>query len=203
MGCGCSKTQVLREVYEANFLRLIHLLEVEPRELERMQFLAAQVSTMPSEEADLETQRAEAVALCKRRIQAAIDLYGDGRISRDEYLRRIERNEREMASWQARTSEGEKLAMELTMCLHAVETMTRMWTVSSDEDKQGMARHLFEYISYDLEHQEIVDFRLKGWAKQFLVLRTALYAEEQSDEENYNDRRLTLLGHNSNIASSP
>jgi len=63
--------------------------------------------------------------------------------------------------------------MELTLCIHAVQTLTRLWEVSSDEDKQGMARHLFEYVIYDLEEQQIVDFRLKAWAEQFLLIRSA------------------------------
>jgi hypothetical protein len=40
------------------------------------------------------------------------------------------------------------------MCLHMIETITRIWETSSDEDKQGMARHLFEYIVYDFDRQE-------------------------------------------------
>jgi hypothetical protein len=90
----------------------------------------------------------------------------------------VERNERDIASWEARINESEKLGMELTMCIHTVQTLTRLWDVSSDEDKQGMARHLFEYLVYDLDRQEIVDFRLKPWADQFLMLRAAHHAEE-------------------------
>lgn len=193
-GCGCTKTQVQREFYEADFLRLVKLLEVKPEQLERMMFLSSQYSLTATEEEDLETKRAEAIALCQRRIQATIDLYGDGRISRTEYLRRIERNEGEIASWQARTSESEKLGIELSMCIHAVDTIIRLWEVSDDEDKQGMARHLFEYVTYDLDRQEIVDFRLKAWADQFLVLRTALYAEEMKNDHQADDRRVVPTG---------
>jgi hypothetical protein len=57
-----------------------------------------------------------------------------------------------------------------------------------------MARHLFEYVTYDLDRQEIVDFRLKPWADQFLMLRAGLYAEERYYEKDYNDRRLTPTG---------
>lgn len=192
--CGCRKTQVLRGAYEDDFFRLIQCFEVKPEELDKMLLLAAQVSATPAQDDDLETRKPEAIALCQRRIQAAIALYSDGRIDRMEYLRRVERNEHEIASWQARTNERQQLAMELTMCIHAVDTLARLWKVSSDDDKQGMARHLFEYVTYDLDRQEIVDFRLKAWAERFLVLRTALYAEEKNNEENYNDRRLTPTG---------
>lgn len=127
---------------------------------------------------DIEAKKEQGIALCKRRIQAAIDLYGDGRISRQEYLRRVEQNEREIMAWRAKTSDREKLAMELSMCVQAIQTMTQMWSVATDEDKQGMARHLFESITYDLGTEQIVDFKLKPWAEQFFVLRAGLYADE-------------------------
>lgn len=190
-GCGCSTTQVLREVYEADFFKLIRLLELKPDELDKLLLLATEVEPTAAEQEGLETKKAKAIALCNWRIQAAIDLYCDGRIDRPEYLRRVERNEREIASWQSRTTEREKLAMELTMCIHAIETMTRLWEVSSDEDKQGRARHLFEYVTYDLDRKQITDFRLKAWADQFLVLRAALYAEDTKNDHQVDDRRMT------------
>jgi hypothetical protein len=47
----------------------------------------------------------------------------DGEIEREEYLRIREVNEREMAHWEARTSETEKLAYELAMCIEAVDKL--------------------------------------------------------------------------------
>ena len=41
---------------------------------------------------DMEKQKEEAIALCKRRIEAAVPLYKDVRISRAEYLRIVETN---------------------------------------------------------------------------------------------------------------
>jgi DNA invertase Pin-like site-specific DNA recombinase len=192
--CGCERQSVRRDVYEADFFRLIKLLEVKPEAHEKMLTLATQLTPTLEAEKDLETQKAEAIAVCNRRIQAAIDLYSEGRIEKKEYRRRIDQNEREIASWQARTNEQERLGVELTMCLHAVETMSRLWEISSDEDKQGMARHLFETIIYDLDAQQIVDFQLKPWAEQFLVLRSGLYADELNYEEDDNDNRMTLTG---------
>jgi hypothetical protein len=192
--CGCDRQSVRRDVYEADFLRLIKLLEVKPEAVDRMLLLANQFNPTLAEEKDLETQKSEAIAICNRRIQAAVDLYSEGRIGKKEYRRRIDQNEREIASWQARTNEHDKLGVELTMCLHAIETITRLWEVSTDEDKQEMARHLFEAVVYELDTQQIVDFRLKPWADQFLMLRAALYAEELHYEEDYNDNRLTPTG---------
>jgi hypothetical protein len=181
--CNSGKTMVTREIYEADFLRLIKLLEVKPGALDVLLSLGQQLNPSPEDAADLETKKQEAIALCQRRIQAAVDLYGDGRISREEYLRRVDFNEREMASWKARTTDSQRLAMELSMCIQAVETLSSMWEVASDEDRQGMARHLFEYLTYDLGKRQIVDFRLKPWADQFLTLRAGLYAEEMAKND--------------------
>ena len=93
---------------------------------------------------DLAKQKQEALALCYRRIEAAVHLYKDGEIDRDEYLRIREQNEREIAHWEARTSETEQLALELGMCIEAVDRIWRLWDISTDEDRQGLARSLFE-----------------------------------------------------------
>lgn len=105
----------------------------------------------------------------------------------------MERNEREKAAWEAQTSEAEKLAMELSMCLQAVDTINRLWDVSGDEDRQGMVRHLFEYLVFDLEKQQLVDFRLKPWADQFLYLRVAAYMDG-CNELHYNDNPVAPTG---------
>jgi hypothetical protein len=72
-----------------DFMRLVILLEVRPEQIEEMMLPAEQVSPTMTGEKDLETQRAEAIARCQRRIQAAVDLYGDGRLSREEFSPRL------------------------------------------------------------------------------------------------------------------
>lgn len=124
-----------------------------------------------------------AIALCKQRIEAAINLYGDGAIERDEYLRRVEANNREIAHWEARTTETERLATELALCVQAVDKIERLWDISSDEDRQGLVRSLFTEIIYDLDTQRIVSFKLKSWADRFLALRAALYENEASTDD--------------------
>jgi hypothetical protein len=142
-------------------------------------------------DADPEEEKQQAIARCRRRIEAARNLYEDGDMTREEYLRRKEDNEREIANWQARTTETEKAALELA----------HLWAAASNEDRQGMARSLFEYVIYDLDAHRITDFRLKPWADRFLVLRSALYDENDGDgsqrngveaEENEKARRRVL-----------
>lgn len=182
--CGCTNRSVLAVEYEAEFGRLIKLLTIRADALPLMTELAIQAdkSRNPDSGVDPEKEKQEAIALCKRRIEAAINLYGDGRITREEYLRRVELNEREIAYWEARTTEAEKAALELAMCMDALDKLSRLWDLGEPEDRQGMARSLFSYIVFDLDTRRIVDFRLKPWADRFLVLRAALYKNESGAE---------------------
>ncbi|MBN8592758.1 MAG: recombinase family protein [Anaerolineae bacterium] len=189
--CGTGKTMVTREKYETDFMRLVHLMELNPESFDRLLELSDHLNPPTEDLQDAEAKKEQAIALCKRRIQAAIDLFGDGRITRQEYMRRVEQNEREIVSWRAKTTDREKLVMELSMCVQAIQAMTQMWSIATDEDKQGMARHLFESITYDLGVEQIVDFKLKPWAEQFFTLRSGLYADERLVEGDGNPVALT------------
>ena len=147
--------------------------------MEQMQELALQANQVTArDEEDIAAKRSAAIAKCHRRIDAARHLYEDGDLSREEYLRRKERNEQEIAQWQTYTTEREKLLLELAMCVDAVNRIAQLWDASDDEDRQGMVRNLFEHIVFDLDRQQIVDFELKAWASRFLILREALYDDD-------------------------
>lgn len=178
VSCGTTNKSVPSEVYEADFKRLIDLLTIDPTMLATMTTLAQQAQFGFGEaDQDFEQQKLEAIALAKRKINAAIVLYGDGHIDRVEYERRVEVNQRDMVHWEARTTETQQITLELVMCLEALDTMGQLWDISDNEDRQGMVRNLFSYLVYDLDTRRIVDFRLKPWADRFLVLRAALYEE--------------------------
>ncbi len=182
--CGCHNRSVPCEILEADFERLIKLLTIRPEAFNLMTELAIQMDRANGRyetEQDLEAEKQEAIALCRRRIEAAVALFSDGVISAAEYRRRIEQNEREIAHWEARTTETEKLAYEFAMCAEAIDKLVRLWEIGTDEDRQGLVRSLFDEVVYDLDRQQIVDFRLKPWADRFVILREALY--EIEDEQ--------------------
>jgi DNA invertase Pin-like site-specific DNA recombinase len=196
--CGCRNRSVPCETYESDFTRLIHLLTVKPEAISIMTELAIQADRgRLREDVDIEAQKEEAIALCNRRIDAAVHLYKDGEIDRVEYLNIRESNEREIAHWQVRTTETQRMAVELAMCIEAVDKLSRLWDISDPEDRRGLAHSLFEYIIYDLDAQRITDFRLKPWADRFLTTRADLIAsndeEEQEEKGDYIEKENSLL----------
>jgi hypothetical protein len=153
-----------------------------------------------AQKTDLEQQKQAAMAKCQRRIEAAKAVYLDGDMAREAYLKIKEQNEREIAHWQARTTETEQAAVELKMCMNVVNQITELWDSSSDEDRQQMAHMLFEEIVYDLDAWQIVDFRLKPWADRYLVVRIDLYGNDDSspnasedEKQNAHLKRMSVL----------
>jgi hypothetical protein len=182
--CTAKHRSVPASSIENDFNRLLKLLTVDEAALKYMTELAIQAevqSSATSVEHDLEAQKTQAIARCRRRIEAARHLYQDGELTREDYLKRKDQNEREIAHWEARTTETQKIALELAMCLHTLEKVSLLWEAASNEDKQGMARSLFDYIVYDVDNKRITDFRLKPWADRFIVMRAALYEDASGD----------------------
>ena len=190
--CSCKSRSVPLDLLDKDFARLIGLLTVRPNAEALLLELAVQsqygfMSNKAPEEFEEEKQRA--IARYGRKLEAARFLFEDGDLSREEYLRRKEECQREIAHWEARTSDIEKAAIELRMCMEAVNHIVQVWETSSDEDRQQVARMLFEEIVYDLDKREIVSFTLKPWASRLLILRAALYDTEMGDEGNGNKNR--------------
>lgn len=176
--CGCSNRSVTCDILEQEFGHLIELLTIRDEAKNLMLELAIQVdkrAKSKDESVDLEQEKQQSIALCRRRIDAAVNLYKDGDIDRKEYLHIRETNEREIAHWEARTTETEEIALELAMCIEAVQRLSRLWKIASPEDRQGLARSLFEGVVFDLDQQQIVEFKLKAWADRFLVLCHAMH----------------------------
>ncbi len=182
--CGTTNRSITRAEYEHDFQRLIQLLTIDPSALPLLTELAVRSESgrLAEDEIGFQNQKQEAIALCKRRIDAAVNLYGEGMIDYEDYTQRVERNRREIAHWEARTTETQRLGLELETCMKAVNEISRLWDISNDEERQGLVRSLFEYIIYDLDKHRIVDFRLHPWADRFIKLRVSLYSDGDGPE---------------------
>jgi hypothetical protein len=170
INCGTTNRSVACDILHDEFAALMEILTIDPHAVDMMTELTIQAQRLNGQisEADLEQQKIEAIALCERRIDAAVVLFGDGMIDEDEYWLRVDENRREIAHWQTRTTETEKLALEFAMCIDVVNTMASRWRDASLEDKQGMARNLFNELVFDLDTHRIVGFKLKAWADRGL-----------------------------------
>ena len=158
---------------------MIGLLHVDENLYGTMLKLAGKAGDLSQDNSDLEATRTAAIAKCQRKLAAARHLYEEGELAREEYLRRKEENEREIAHWRAFTTEFQQVTLNLLLCANAVGRLGQLWDGSSDEEKNRLARTVFEYVTFDLDKQKIVDFKLNPMFEHFLVLR----AEAESASE--------------------
>ena len=143
--CGCASRSIAAELIEDDMARLIKALEVRNGGRDLMVELMTQAEfEVDGTPEDIDAQKSAGIALCRRRIDAAVHLYSDGVIDRDEYLRRREDNEREITQWESRTANRQRAVMELKACVEFVHRIGEVWRTSRDEYKQQVIRLLFE-----------------------------------------------------------
>ena len=124
-----------------------------------------------SDETDLEKKKTIAIARCRRKLEALRNLYEGGDMEYQEFLTKKRSIEADLMSWESYSTEASRLYVQLTLCVDALARLVELWDESSDEDRHSLAMGLFEEIVFDLDLQQIVDFRLKPWADQFLIVR--------------------------------
>lgn len=145
--CRAVNRSVLRDDIEGDFLRLIHLLTVDERQVSRLEELRAlskQAEYRNTNAPDPEEQKRLAIAKCRKRIEHARLLCVAGDMEPDEYLRIKEDNERDITHWEALTADLEQATLEFALCMETIDKIGRLWEISSSEDRQGMVTMLFE-----------------------------------------------------------
>jgi len=186
--CGCKSQSVLAEDIESDFSRLIDILQVKPEAVNLMAELAidSRFGHLAGEnDTDLEEKKKVAVAKHQRALKNNLILFQGGEIEADEYYRQKDHHERQIVYWEARTTDKQKITLELTTTMEMVRRLQEFWNVSAGEDRKLLVQSLFDEIVYDLDRKRIVDFKVKSWAEPFLQLRAALY-EDEMDEETKN-----------------
>lgn len=182
--CGCKARSVPMEILDQQFRELVGLLELKSKAVSALVEMSIQshhgASSAQSKE-ELEREKQAGINKCRRRIEAAKTVFLDGDMSREEYLKIKEKNEREIAHWETRTTEDEHAAAELQMVMNLANQIAELWDSSSPEDRQQMAAMFFDFIAYDLDERRIVDFRLKPWADNYLIARARLHEAENEN----------------------
>lgn len=206
--CRAQSHSVMRSEIEGDFIRFIRLLTVDEQKMveymAELDAISHRQDLRNPDAPDQEQEKQIAIAKCRKRIDNARSLCLAGDMETEEYLRIKENNEREIAHWQARTVELEQATLEVALCVETIERLSKLWDMSSGEDRQGMVRMLFEYIEYDLDTRRFTDFRLKSWADNFLILRSALYDTENPQlSEGRKEKTTSETGTKSEATSVP
>lgn len=181
--CTGSARSLPADIVEGQFLQLVQALSVRPDALEWMARAAihAPLDSEDGEEAFEEKKKA-ALVRHRRALKNNLTLFQQGDIDDEEYFRQKDFHERQIAHWESRTTDRQRILLELTTCLELVQRLQTFWADVSLEDRRILAHSLFDEILYDLDTQRITSFKVKPWAEPFLMLRAALYEDEMGEE---------------------
>ncbi len=170
--CGCTVRQKSAVLIEGEFVKLCRHLTLSDDALAQLKHTASTLfGEAVTSSQDIEPKRTAAIAKCRKRLDAARHLYEDGELDRDAYLARKADLEEELLHWENYTIEVSQIQVQLALCVDSIARLVELWEDSSDEGRQTLARGLFEEIVFDLDAERIVDFKLKAWAQQFLLVR--------------------------------
>jgi hypothetical protein len=174
------------DVLEDDFGTLIKGLVVDENAFALMVEMAenSQDTFDQSARVDMAQTRQRNIVKLKKKMENTRTLFREAELSDEDYRTHMAEYRAELAYWEAYTTEKEEVALQLSLCLDAIDKVARLWDIAEAEERRTMAHNLFEYIVYNLDKQRIVDFRLKPWANRFLVLRAAVAAEEKSGSKN-------------------
>ena len=174
--CGCTHKQVHAPVLESDFLRLCKLLTLGEHALETLKQAALVIgSSSPAEEESVQKIKEANIAKAQRKLATVRFMFENDNLSQDDLLRRKQALEDEIARMREMTTDAEKLYVQLVVSVSTLTNLVRHWEISSDWDKQELARSLFEEVNYDLDTQQNVGFKLKPCAVQFLMVRGDLF----------------------------
>jgi len=178
--CGCQNLSVSLTYVEDEVGRLISLFALKPEHIPLLTEISTRTAFVGKDDSDteFEQQKTRELARLKKSLENNLYLFRSGEIDQREYSRSKADAERQISYWESRTTETEKLGLELAACIRAISNLATVWMNGEDEERQALAQNVFEYIVFDLDEQQITDFRLKPWADRFLVLSAELHKKD-------------------------
>ena len=183
--CDCKRKSVKRDLLESDFRALIRALVVKPEYLELMEQLA--LNSLPgatqSEREQFEKKKHHTITQAKAKIQRVKQMMIDNLIEYNEGMVHIQDAEREISIWENKTTNHEKLAMELAVCADTISKIDSLWDDSDDADRQGMVNQLFDTVLFDLDKRRITGYRLKYWAENFVKLNAGVFLAQQENKK--------------------
>jgi hypothetical protein len=113
---------------KGDFLRLCQLLTLDEQAFVTIQHLAAHMLNLEQKtKAEILEKKTVAIAKCRRKLDALRSLFEDGDVDREEYLRRKQNIERELAHWENFTTESETMSQQLLMGIDAITKLSVLW----------------------------------------------------------------------------
>ncbi len=168
------------ELLERDFLLLLESLTVKPEALPLLAQAVEHFNKQHQQE-DTRTLIQSEIAHWRQRAQNADKLFGKARISEDEWRKMLDEAEHEIAHLQSQVAHQYEAEVALRLTMEMVANLVENWNKANHENRRTMASGLFEYLVYDLDRQQITDFKLKPWIELLMQLKVTLGDDPDPD----------------------
>jgi hypothetical protein len=158
---------------ERDFLFILETLTVKPDAVPMLAQAVEHFNRQNQQEERRTGIQAE-IAHWRQRAQNTDTLFKNARISEEEWRKALEISEHEIACLQFQIVQHNEAEVVLKLTTGIVADLVQNWNEENNEMRCSLASGLFEYLVYDLDKQQIVDFKLKPWIELLMQLKIAL-----------------------------
>lgn len=188
--CPAKHRSITADVLEQDFLRILERIAVREEALPLL-VEAVEHFTRDNRQEERKNAIQAEIAYWRQRAQNADTLFFRARISELDWQDTLETADREIARLQALSAEQVEAEIALRLTTEMISNLVQHWHQGSAQDRRGLAHSLFEYLVYDLDTQQITDFKLKPWAELLMQLKVTL--DDSGDSEAGTGGKPTVL----------
>lgn len=179
--CPAHNRSVKADLVEQDFLLIIESLSLNPESLPMVLKALDHFNGLSRAEERRKATQAE-IAHWRQRAKNADLLFSKARMSEEDWEQAHAEADAEIERLQAQVSEQHEAAMALKLTTDMIANLVQNWKQANGEMRRAMAHGLFEHIVYDLDAQQIVDFKLKPWAQTLMQLKVTLSSDVSGNE---------------------
>ncbi|MHB8624755.1 MAG: recombinase family protein [Aggregatilineales bacterium] len=180
--CPSKRRSVNADLVERDFLLLLGSLTVKP---EVLPLLAEAVDhfNKQNQREDTRSLIQTEIAHWRQRAENADKLFAKARIGEEDWRATLETADHEIARLQLQTIQYHEAEVALKLTMDMVANLVENWNAASPENRRALASGLFEYLVYDLDAQQITDFKLKPWIELLMQLKVTLGDDNSTDPD--------------------
>jgi DNA invertase Pin-like site-specific DNA recombinase len=189
--CPSQNRSVDADLLERDFLFILENLMVKP---ESIPMLAAGVEHYNRENRQEEkrVQIQAEIVHWRQRAENADKLFQNARISEADWRKLLETAEHEIERLQLQIADHDEAEVGVKVSTQMVADFVQSWKRGNLEERRALAYGVFQYLIYDLDKQQVVDFKLKPWLEQVMQLKLTLedyYSDSTPDSGSSSDEK--------------
>jgi hypothetical protein len=171
--CPSTNRSVNADLLERDFLFILESLTIKPEAVPMLAQAVEYYNRHNQQEERQSTIQAE-IAHWRQRTHNADTLFKNARISEDEWRKSLDTSEHEIARLELQIMQHNEAEVALKLTTDMVADLVQNWHAANNEMRRALASGMFEYLVYDLDKQQITDFKLKPWIELLMQLKVTL-----------------------------